>query len=1451
MNIAYYTGYRNWWQNRMFDRNSDCNSNNVLDRFIALKKYLEEKNINFNTFDIYKNLNDIDIWLIQEPTQATVKFVIDNNIDPSKVIFYLHEPYVFNKWGWDYIKNFHFFFKAILTWESEYPRKDKKFFHYHFPVSIDLSMYDYYLNNKKENLALIMHSNKVSEEKGELYSFRRTVIRYFENRGDSLLDLFGHGWNDNSNPYPFFTNLYKGTTVDKFTTYSKYYYSFCIDNCIVPGYITYDPIVSMAAGTVPIYVPMPDSKDFIPDNSFIDISKFNSLDELLIYMTSIIKTGEYEEIRKKGKEFLSSEKFFTFTNQKYCEDIYKAIEYLENYLKSGEFQPSVYLNKDKVAQSLNPHFAELFNTDNGAVLKRVEPLTLINEKRIDVIAKYIYVKYKEHGINSKWALELYNEHIRVLNNFNENDGSGKTGQKAFLSSFNKTIDSIRTEGFDEQISVIPISYENGLIEGAHRLAAGLYLGKTVSTLMFSHEGWYYDYQYFRKKGLPEEILDNIALEYCRLIKDLKTVLLFPSAIGKTELVMNILQESGEIYYYKEIKLKNEGSRYLMMQIYKGEKWLGSWQNQFSGAKSKANYCFKSEEPLRLFIFRPITGINVFDLKEKIRKIYNIEKHSVHINDTYDETINIASALLNKNSIHFLNNVKLNSFIKFQSLFDSFEKVADQRNITIEDICLTGSSVLALYGLRDANDLDYVKSEKSSLIKITDEIKCHDSEAKYYPTNFDNIIFNPRNHFYFNGIKFATLDIVKQLKEKRTEYKDIKDIELINSVTNHLQLNLVDNAQYLLESCKFRDALEILIPYIKQYPYDIKALNITADCFVQLEEHKTAAIISYQILKLNPSNQNALRILTGMQQRDSKDESSQANVPQFSIIMANYNGDKYIEAAVKSVLSQTFSNWELIIVDDYSTDDSLNKIEKYLSDKRISLIRHNTNKKYIGALKTGIANVKSNFFGTLDSDDALFPEAVETMLNAHLENKDAGFIYSQFIYCDENLIPKKIGYCSSIPEGKSNLDTDAVSHFRTFKLDYYLKSAHFDETILHSEDKDISYKMEEVGKLKFINKPLYLYRELPGSISHTRENRELSLKTMLQAKLNAISRRKEKCRIENLYALNNYKNAVRSLYENDFSNAVNFINEFNINFKYCSLPKYDNCKTMFPALSIVIVAYKIGFKLLECIDSILNNKNNNYEIIIVDNGGNDEILSNLIEKPLHYISLPENINPAEGRNIGAHFARAQIISFLDDDAVVEENYVESVLDAFHFHKIYAIRGKVLPKNPTLKIPEIYDLGSKIFHSDITIEGNSAIIKNIYHELNGMDPLLFGGEGLQLSYRLAEKYGADKILYIPQIVIYHDPSDEVKEREKQKRYDVMLRYLVSKYPDVWVYHKTMMNNRFMNVQSEVLLNNSKNSPDGHYYLNVLQKIKEEISNRNYKQADTLFKTCLLIFLTRVFY
>lgn len=229
-------------------------------------------------------------------------------------------------------------------------------------------------------------------------------------------------------------------------------------------------------------------------------------------------------------------------------------------------------------------------------------------------------------------------------------------------------------------------------------------------------------------------------------------------------------------------------------------------------------------------------------------------------------------------------------------------------------------------------------------------------------------------------------------------------------------------------------------------------------------------------------------------------------PDFSVIMANYNRAGYIGEAIESVLCQTFKNWEMIIIEDCSTDDSLEVIRSYLEDDRIRLIRHEQNQGYTTALKTGIAQVASSIFGILDSDDCLHSTALATMHRNHLEHPDAGFIYSQFAYCRGDLSPQRIGFCAAVPEEKTALDAGVVSHFKTFKLCDYFKTAGYDETILYAEDIDIIYKMEEVTRLLFVDECLYLYRELPDSICHSKDKVNTAIMSRVKARINAIRRR---------------------------------------------------------------------------------------------------------------------------------------------------------------------------------------------------------------------------------------------------------------------------------------------------------------------------------------------------------
>jgi len=89
--------------------------------------------------------------------------------------------------------------------------------------------------------------------------------------------------------------------------------------------------------------------------------------------------------------------------------------------------------------------------------------------------------------------------------------------------------------------------------------------------------------------------------------------------------------------------------------------------------------------------------------------------------------------------------------------------------------------MALFGLRECADLDYLHYDPNHIIKGSSYISSHENELSKYPMHKDDILFNPNNHFYWNNIKFASLSAVTEMKAFRGEEKDKRDITLMESV----------------------------------------------------------------------------------------------------------------------------------------------------------------------------------------------------------------------------------------------------------------------------------------------------------------------------------------------------------------------------------------------------------------------------------------------------------------------------------------------------------------------------------------------------------------------------------------------------------------------------------------------------------------------------------------------
>lgn len=117
----------------------------------------------------------------------------------------------------------------------------------------------------------------------------------------------------------------------------------------------------------------------------------------------------------------------------------------------------------------------------------------------------------------------------------------------------------------------------------------------------------------------------------------------------------------------------------------------------------------------------------------------------------------------------------------------------------------------------------------------------------------------------------------------------------------------------------------------------------------------------------------------------------------SIIMPNYNGGKYLTDTIKSVLAQTYQNWELIFVDDCSTDNSLEIVNSF-GDKRIRILQNEKNSGAAVSRNYAIREAQGKWIAFLDSDDLWTPEKLEKQIE-FMKSKDIAFSFTDYEVVD--------------------------------------------------------------------------------------------------------------------------------------------------------------------------------------------------------------------------------------------------------------------------------------------------------------------------------------------------------------------------------------------------------------------------------------------------------------------
>jgi glycosyltransferase involved in cell wall biosynthesis len=212
-------------------------------------------------------------------------------------------------------------------------------------------------------------------------------------------------------------------------------------------------------------------------------------------------------------------------------------------------------------------------------------------------------------------------------------------------------------------------------------------------------------------------------------------------------------------------------------------------------------------------------------------------------------------------------------------------------------------------------------------------------------------------------------------------------------------------------------------------------------------------------------------------------------PKYSIIVANYNYGRFLGNAIGSVLSQTFTNWEAILIDDCSTDNSLLVIDA-ISDKRVRKVLHKENCGNISSFNEGIDLAKGEYVSILSSDDMYSDDFLENVDLFFRENPTAGMVYSNHYIIDQegrkkrvikNRIHHRDGlfqdeivpllYGCHIPNCATVVPKSVLNKVGKYRPIYQ-----------RTGDWELWMRIASAYPVGFIGKPLYQYRIHGGNMS---------------------------------------------------------------------------------------------------------------------------------------------------------------------------------------------------------------------------------------------------------------------------------------------------------------------------------------------------------------------------------
>jgi len=271
-------------------------------------------------------------------------------------------------------------------------------------------------------------------------------------------------------------------------------------------------------------------------------------------------------------------------------------------------------------------------------------------------------------------------------------------------------------------------------------------------------------------------------------------------------------------------------------------------------------------------------------------------------------------------------------------------------------------------------------------------------------------------------------------------------------------------------------------------------------------------------------------------------SNQDSQPLVSVGMPLYDGEKYLKEAIDSILNQTYSNIDLVVVNDGSADNSVALVEAY-DDPRIRLFHNDQNRGVSYTRNRIIEFAKGDYLAWMDCDDISLPQKIERQVELMESNKNIGVCGTSYLLFFEETVYYEDRAKNSHEDIRANFVFKPATIFMPTAMICMaiLKedSIRFNESLAMAEDYDFFQRFCEKYQASNVTETLFRYRDNPNSLTHSFENKK---QERFRLKQSIYSRILNGVAIEATEAdLLNHENCTNDVMFTDFQAYVNCTN----------------------------------------------------------------------------------------------------------------------------------------------------------------------------------------------------------------------------------------------------------------------------------------------------------------------